>query len=250
MSNILPFDFNSNQVRAVIIDCDPWFVLSDVCAILEIGNPSDAARRLDDDEVTLDIIEGSHRPTNIISESGLYSLVLTSRKPEAKQFKKWVTSEVLPSIRKNGGYIAGQENTDDPELIMARALQVAQNVIERKTKELAQAKARLAEQQPKVEFFDQVAGSKDAIDLGRAAKALNIQGMGRNNLFEFLRKEKILQSNNLPYQQYIDAGHFRVIEQKFNKPNGEININFKTLVYQRGLDFIHKRIKKSQEQII
>ena len=95
------FNFNQNEVRTIVKeDGEIWFVLSDVCNVLEIGNPSDAARRLDNDEVTLDIIEGNHRPTNLVNESGLYSLVLTSRKPEAKQFKKWVTSDVLPSIRK------------------------------------------------------------------------------------------------------------------------------------------------------
>ncbi|HHP6393986.1 TPA: BRO-N domain-containing protein [Acinetobacter baumannii] len=141
MSNVSVFNFNQNEVRTIVKeDGEIWFVLSDVCSVLEIGNPSDAARRLDNDEVTLDIIEGNHRPTNLVNESGLYSLVLTSRKPEAKQFKKWVTSDVLPSIRKNGGYISGQEN-DDPEIIMAKALQVANNVILRKTQELQQAQA-------------------------------------------------------------------------------------------------------------
>ncbi|HCE0849757.1 TPA: phage antirepressor protein [Acinetobacter baumannii] len=141
MNNVSVFNFNQNEVRTIVKeDGEIWFVLSDVCSVLEIGNPSDAARRLDDDEVTLDIIEGNHRPTNLVNESGLYSLVLTSRKPEAKQFKKWVTSDVLPSIRKNGGYISGQEN-DDPEIIMAKALQVANNVILRKTQELQQARA-------------------------------------------------------------------------------------------------------------
>ncbi|HCW5300362.1 phage antirepressor protein [Acinetobacter baumannii] len=141
MNNVSVFNFNQNEIRTVLKDDgEIWFVLSDVCNVLEIGNPSDAARRLDNDEVTLDIIEGNHRPTNLVNESGLYSLVLTSRKPEAKQFKKWVTSDVLPSIRKNGGYISGQEN-DDPEIIMAKALQVANNVILRKTQELQQAQA-------------------------------------------------------------------------------------------------------------
>ncbi|HHP8275709.1 TPA: BRO-N domain-containing protein [Acinetobacter baumannii] len=141
MNNVSVFNFNQNEVRTIVKeDGEIWFVLSDVCNVLEIGNPSDAARRLDNDEVTLDTIEGNHRPTNLVNESGLYSLVLTSRKPEAKQFKKWVTSDVLPSIRKNGGYISGQEN-DDPEIIMAKALQVANNVILRKTQELQQAPA-------------------------------------------------------------------------------------------------------------
>ncbi len=141
MSNVSVFKFNQNEVRTIVKDDgEIWFVLSDVCNVLEIGNVSMAASRLDADEITLSTIEGSHRQTNLVNESGLYSLVLTSRKPEARQFKKWVTSDVLPSIRKNGGYISGQEN-DDPEIIMAKALQVANNVILRKNQELQQAQA-------------------------------------------------------------------------------------------------------------
>ncbi|EPP8577740.1 BRO family protein [Acinetobacter baumannii] len=141
MNNVSVFNFNQNEVRTIVKeDGEIWFVLSDVCNVLEIGNVSMAASRLDAEEITLSTIEGNHRPTNLVNESGLYSLVLTSRKPEAKQFKKWVTSDVLPSIRKNGGYISGQEN-DDPEIIMAKALQVANNVILRKTQELQQARA-------------------------------------------------------------------------------------------------------------
>ncbi len=110
MSNVSVFNFNQNEVRTIVKDDgEIWFVLSDVCNVLEIGNPSDAARRLDNDEVTLDIIEGNHRPTNLVNESGLYSLVLTSRKPEAKQFKKWVTSDVLPSIRKMVAILLGKK---------------------------------------------------------------------------------------------------------------------------------------------
>ena len=141
MNNVSVFNFNQKEVRTIVKkDGGIWFVLSDVCNVLEIGNVSMAASRLDAEEITLSTIEGSHRPTNLVNESGLYSLVLTSRKPEAKQFKKWVTSDVLPSIRKNGGYISGQEN-DDPEIIIAKALQVANNVILRKTQELQQAQA-------------------------------------------------------------------------------------------------------------
>ena len=146
MSNVSVFNFNENKVRTIVKnDGEIWFVAVDVCKALEISNTTDVLRRLDADEVNLVLIEGRtptggniETPTNVVNESGLYSLVLGSRKPEAKQFKKWVTSDVLPSIRKNGGYISGQEN-DDPELIMAKALQVANNVILRKTQELQQA---------------------------------------------------------------------------------------------------------------
>lgn len=94
---------------------------------------------------------------------------------------------------------------------------------------------------PKAEFFDAVAESKDAIDLGSAAKVLNM-GMGRNGLFDFMRENAILMPNNQPYQKYIDQGYFRTIEQKYTKPDGTTCINIKTLVYQKGLDFIRKQL--------
>lgn len=143
MSNLSVFNFNQNEVRTVLKDDgEIWFVAPDVATVLGYRNAPDMVRNLDNDEVsTTQIVRsssGGNPNITIINESGLYSATLKSRKPEAKQFKKWVTSDVLPSIRKNGGYIAGQEN-DDPELIMAKALQVANNVILRKTQELHQA---------------------------------------------------------------------------------------------------------------
>jgi len=98
---------------------------------------------------------------------------------------------------------------------------------------------------PKAEFFDAVAESKDAIDIGSAAKVLNM-GIGRNKLFELLRDKKVLMDNNQPYQKYVDQGYFRTIEQKYGKPDGSMHVSFKTLVYQRGLDFIRKLITKTQ----
>lgn len=102
----------------------------------------------------------------------------------------------------------------------------------------------IEEQKPKAEFYDDVAGSSDAIAMGEVAKVLKIKGYGRNNLFEFLRNKKVLQRNNQPYQKYIDLGYFRVVETKFNKPNGDIGINIKTLVYQKGLEYIRKLVLK------
>lgn len=106
MSEIIPFDFEEQAVRVLKRDGEPWFVATDVCRVLEISNPTDAVKRLDDDEFTLDTIEGSHRQTNLVSESGLYALVLTSRKEAARRFRKWITAEVLPAIRRSGRYEA------------------------------------------------------------------------------------------------------------------------------------------------
>ncbi len=125
MTDMMPFAFDDQLVRVVFIDGEPWFVLADVCRVLEHSNPSMAASRLDDDEkMTLNNAEGAkikglggfgNSSVTIINESGLYSLILTSRKPEAKRFKRWVTHEVLPSIRKSGGYQAIPE--DRPPLL-------------------------------------------------------------------------------------------------------------------------------------
>lgn len=104
MSEIIPFDFEEQAVRVIMREEEPWFVAADVCRVLEHSNPTMAMKGLDEDEVTLSQIEGSHRPTNLISESGLYALVIRSDKPAARRFRKWITAEVLPAIRRHGRY--------------------------------------------------------------------------------------------------------------------------------------------------
>lgn len=134
-------------------------------------------------------------------------------------------------------FIEVEKQWNSPERIIARGLIESQKMIDNLNQ-------KLLEQKPKVEFYDDVAGSKDAIEMAEVSKVLGIRGMGRNNLFQFLREQKILQSNNQPYQTYVDRGYFRVVEQKYIKPNGDTAINIKTLVYQRGLDFIRKKLKE------
>jgi len=161
------------------------------------------------------------------------------------------TDYIIPiDIAKHLAMISGGENAhkireyfiqvekawNSPEMVMARSLKFAAKQLESYQKEIALLK-------PKAEFFDQVADSKTAIEIGEAAKVLNM-GIGRNKLFQFLREQGILMNNNQPYQQYIDRGYFRVIEQKYTKPDGTTHINIKTLVYQRGLDYIRKLLKK------
>lgn len=133
MNELQVFQYNSMEVRTVRKDGEPWFVLKDVCQVLDISHVKDTADRLDQDEVGQTEVTdrlGRKQMTTIISESGLYAVILRSDKPEAKPFRKWVTSEVLPSIRKNGGYIAGQEGMA-PEELLAQALLVAQRTLER-----------------------------------------------------------------------------------------------------------------------
>ena len=139
----------------------------------------------------------------------------------------------MPSIRKNGGYIAGQETLSDEEL-MAKALMVAQRTIENKNKQIAEMK-------PKVDFYNDVTGSTDTIDIASVAKVLNIPNMGRNKLFAFLREKNILNKRNEPYQCFVDKGYFRQVESKWEH-DGTIHINLKTVVFQKGLDFIRKLV--------
>ena len=222
------------KIRTVTIDNEPWFVAKDVCEALKHTNPTMAMQMLEEDERTK-LSLGRAGEANVINESGLYTLIIKSNLPNAKKFRKWVTSEVLPSIRKNGGYIANQEQMT-PEQIVANALIVAQNIILQKDKQIEEMK-------PKAEFFDAVADSKTAISMNEVAKVLNIKGYGRNNLFEFLRGNNVLDRWNVPYQRYVDNGWFRVIEQHYQK-NGEPIVTTKTLVYQKGVDGIRKMIER------
>ncbi|EGJ20083.1 BRO domain protein [Cereibacter sphaeroides WS8N] len=126
-AELIPFDFEDQPIRTLLRDGSPWWVAADVCRVLEIQNPTDAVKRLDDDEVTLDTIEGSHRPTNLISESGLYALVLASRKPAAKRFRKWITSEVLPALRMHGRYEMPGAGPQMHEISADRLLELLQS---------------------------------------------------------------------------------------------------------------------------
>lgn len=235
MNDLQIFNYNGNKVRTIQKDGEPWWVLKDVCEVLGLSSPHKVFDRLDEDEKGRNQIptHGGEQEMTVVNESGLYNVILRSDKPEAKPFRKWVTSEVLPSIRKNGGYIANQENLT-PEQIVANALIVAQNIISQKDKQIEQMK-------PKAEFFDAVADSRTAISMNEVSKVLGIKGYGRNNLFEFLRNNGILDRWNVPYQRYIDCGWFRVIEQKYTR-QGEPCVTTKTLVYQKGVDAIRKKI--------
>ena len=157
------------DLRIVMVDNDPWFVGKDVAEVLGYSNASKAViKHVDDEDKIKEMIAHSQNgnvvktQTTLIKESGLYSLILKSKLPEAKQFKRWVTSEVLPSIRKDGGYIATNSDMSDEE-IMAKALMVAQKTIERKNLELQEHKRIIEEQKPKVVFADSVSNSNDLI---------------------------------------------------------------------------------------
>jgi len=234
------------KVRVLTIDNEVWFIGKDVADALGYSNSSKAVSvHIDNDDKIMEMIAHSQNgnmvktKTALINESGVYSLVFGSKLQSAKSFKRWVTKDILPSIRKQGMY-AADELLDNPDLLIAAATKLKE---ERAARIEAEKKVEILK--PKAEFYDDVAGSKDAIEMSDVAKVLAIKGMGRNNLFEFLREKKILQSNNIPYQQYVDREYFRVLEQKYITPKGETKINIKTLVFQKGVEYIRKLVKEA-----
>lgn len=239
MNEIKVFDnAEFGEVRTAVVNDEPMFCLMDICKALGMSNPTMVAQRLDEDELTKLNLGSRAGETNFITESGVYAVILRSDKPNAKKFRKWVTSEVLPSIRKHGMY-AVDELIENPELAIKAFTALKEE--REKNKALQAENERM---KPKEEFFDAVTDSKDAIDIGQVAKVLNCPGIGRNKLFEILRNNGILKQNNEPYQKYIDCGYFRVIEQKYEARPGEIRINIKTLVFQKGVDYIRKILDK------
>lgn len=225
-------------IRTVQLNNETYFVGKDVAEALGYKNTRDAlvAHVAEEDKNTVAISDGNRGNPNqtVINESGLYALIFGSKLESAKRFKHWVTSEILPSIRKHGMY-AVDDLINDPDLAIKAftALREERN----KNKLLMEDVKRM---KPKEEFFDAVADSKDAIEIGKVAKVLNFPGIGRNKLFEILRRKGILMKDNIPYQKFIDNGCFRTIEQKYSLPDGETRISIKTLVYQKGVDYIRK----------
>lgn len=252
-NEITTLQFNNDQfgqLRAIQDESgEPWFVAMDVCAALGIAT-NHVKDGLDSDEVTnLPITEigpkhGGKYPL-IVSESGFYKLVLKSRKPEAKAFQRWVTHEVLPSIRKKGGYIAAAPD-ETPEQIMARAVLLAQDTI-------ARQKAQIEELKPKALFADAVAASDGTCLVGELAKMMRQNGVqiGQNRLFEKLRQDGYLgktgSNYNVPTQRAMEMGLFRIKETSITHSDGHITVQRTAKVTGKGQQyFINRFIKAAQ----
>lgn len=240
------------QVRTINKDGEPWFVGKDVAEALGYSNPRKALYDHVDIEDKTDgvtIRDSIGRPQNpvIINESGLYSLVMSSKLPNARQFKRWVTSEVLPSIRKNGGYIAGQETMTDDELL-ANALMVAQRKIAARDKQIEVQEKQIEAMHPKALFADAVSASKTSILIGDLAKLLKQNGVdiGQKRLFQWLRENKYLISQkgasyNSPTQRSMEMKLFEVKETTITHADGHITINRTAKVTGKGqVYFINK----------
>ena len=238
------FDFKGAALRTLTDEAgEPWFVAKDVCDILELGNTTNALRALDEDEKTnftnCNVAQNGGRAPLIISEPGLYKLIMRSRKPEAKEFQRWVTHEVLPQIRKTGGYIPVTD-ADDDMTILAKAVMIGQRTMEAQKRKIASQQSRIVELEPKARFADAVAASDGTCLVGELAKMLRQNGMdiGQNRLFRLLQADGYLgksgSNRNVPTQRAMDLGLFRIKETTVTHADGHTTVSRTPKVTGKG----------------
>ena len=245
-NEIQQFYFNNAALRTLTDEAgEPWFVAKDVCDILGHSNVSMALDRLDDDERSKFNL-GRQGETNIVNEAGLYALVLGSRKPEAHEFKRWVTHEVLPQIRRTGGYIPTTD-ADDDMTILAKAVMIGQRTMEEQKRRIAAQESHINELEPKARFADAVAASDGTCLIGELAKMLRQNGLdiGQNRLFEILRQDGYLgktgSNRNVPTQKAMDLGLFRIKETAITHSDGHVTINRTAKVTGKGQTYFISR---------
>ena len=243
------------EVRTKVINNEPYFSLNDVCGILEINNPSQAKTRLNKDGViSNEVIDsmGRTQQANFINESNLYKLIFQSRKSEAERFADWVTSEVLPSIRKHGAYMSSEvieKTLSDPDYL----IRLATNLKEEKAKR-ALAEAQIERDKPKVLFADTVSSSNKSCLVGELAKLISQEAIrrgeinkkiGQNNLFAWMRSSGYLcksgERKNQPLQQYVEQGLFELKKGSYVDSNGSNITTTTTKVTGKGqIYFVNK----------
>lgn len=249
------FMYEGVQVRTVVIQDQPWFVLRDLCDVLEIGHAPALKQRLSDDVVSnypMPDSLGRMQDTTIVNEDGMYDVILESRKKEARTFRKWVTGDVLPTIRKTGSYSAQPEfklptfaealEGYAAQLRISEALDAANKQLALETAEQAR---KLKEQEAPVAIYNLAISAKNAMSMQEVAKAL---GTGRNRLYDILREEGIImKGSTMPYQRFLDSGHFKVVERPLTSGDTIVN-DPATRVNAKGFDYIARLLQKRADQ--
>lgn len=246
MSNLQIFNFKESQVRTVLVENEPWFVAKDVCEILELSNPTMVIDRLDDDERAKFNL-GRQGETNIVNEYGLYSLVLGSRKPEAKEFKRWITHEVIPSIRKHGAYMTPatlEEAILNPDFGIRLLTSLKEEREARKSLELQTAQQRqiIHELQPKATYYDLCLQNKTLLSVTKIAKDYGMSGNALNSLLHELGVQYKQGDVWLLYQKYADKGY---TQSKTHVIDSERSA-FHTYWTQSGRLFIYETLKQKK----
>ena len=254
-TSLQTWDYLGNEVRTIEINSEPWFVLADVCKELELSTPSRVAERLEKDEVsqthTIDRM-GRTQNTTIVNESGLYAVILRSDKPRAKQFRRWVTSEVLPTIRKHHAYMQDdvlEKALTSPDFLIQLATQLKS---EREQREQLEQKAE--QDKPKVLFADSVATSETSILVGELAKILKQNGVntGQTRLFAWLRDHGYLIKRkgtdyNMPTQRAMEVGLFEVKQTCITHADGHVTVSKTPKVTGKGQIYFVNKIMAEAE---
>jgi prophage antirepressor-like protein len=246
MSNIVPFEFESLQVRVIERDGEPWFVAADIAGVLDIGRTDDAVRRLDAEEKDADTIRtpGGDQKMIIVNESGLYSLILTSRKEAAKRFKKWVTAEVLPSIRKTGRYGATDPMAvlNDPAAMRSLLLTYTEKVLA--------LESEVTAFKPLVAAFERISASDGSLCITDAAKALDVPP---RKLFTWLSEHKWIYRRIGPpwisYQEKIQAGYMEQKVTTISRPNEYDLTTERALVTSKGMARLSVLLGTKQKEL-
>lgn len=218
--------FDGYELTVIEEDNEPYFLLKDVCSILEVGHVATVRKRLEDEVVSNHRIKdsiGRMQDSTFVNEDGLYDVILDSRKPEAKRFRKWITSDVLPSIRKKGSYSLSVPQSFSEALRLAADLQ-----------------EEAERNKPKIEAHDRFISGDNYQTMAIVAKSL---GIGRNNLFKLLKQKKVLMENNTPYQRYMDSGYF-VVKEKPIKMGGQVINKPQTYVTPKGVSYLDKLLQQ------
>ena len=225
MSNVIPFDFNGAPIRVVEGRGEPWFVAKDVADLLGYAKSRNAISAHCKGALKQGVpTESGIQEMQIIPERDVYRLIMRSKLPEAEKFEEWVVGEVLPSVRKTGGYGLPSIDLDNPEVVA--------NLLSQTLGKVQEQRALISDLTPKAKFHDQVAAAPDAISVAKAAKII---GTGQRRLFAFLRKEGWVSRRNEPYQTKIESHYMDVKIQDFQHPNNGLSQSITPLVTGKGL---------------
>ena len=246
MKDLKIFENNEfGKIRATLDENgEPWFVASDVCKSLEIKNTTDALKRLDEDEKSRFNLGLSGGATNVVNEYGLYNLVLASRKKETKPFRRWITHEVLPAIRKDGGYMLANKN-DSEEEIMAKAILIAQKSMERLKLENKQKDQIIGELKPKADYVDKILQNKSLIKVSAIAKDYGMSAQEMNKLLHELRIQYNQGGQWLLYAKIQDKGYTSSETHSYQKKDGTTDVRLLTKWTQKGRIFLYDELKKN-----
>ncbi|WP_348624237.1 phage antirepressor [Paenibacillus peoriae] len=251
MNQLQKFIYDSHEVRTATINNEPWFVAKDVCDVLGLTDTNKALLGLDADEkCEHEQYSGSGRKPMLVNEPGLYSLIIRSRKPEAKQFKRWITHEVIPSIRKHGAYMTPdtiEKAILNPDFLINLATELKNEQTARIAAEskITEQQRQIKDQETPVAIYNLAISAQNTQSMNEVAKIL---GTGRNRLFNILREESvIIKDRTVPYQRYIDAGYFVVRERP--RASGDTVVNDPvSRVTAKGFDFIARLLKRRADR--